>query len=340
MKLVLQEHLVAEEFFFSVDTHDEVTLRPDAPDREQWESLRAFNRALKGRIEEAWDQAGLPTHHDLLALLDDLARREREGAKRKTLLLVDDEVMVCRGLAALLRARGYEVELVHDGRAALERLDGDPLPDLVLLDYDMPNLDGRQVVDHLRSNDRTRRLPVLMATASAVDLGQLQTVSGVLHKPYPRQVLFELISRLLADTRAAPEVGRRRARLQDGPIRGILGRLNPIDVCRRARDRSPGPPTPSLLSSRPFTLGPEAGSMHGSIGASRRRANRPDEAGDPARGLRAGLRDRCAPLPSTPSAGPRPSSWTGNHSRTSSPPRARDSARACCGSSARRTSAL
>jgi CheY-like chemotaxis protein len=199
MKLVLQEHLVAEEFFFSVDTHDEVTLRPDAPDREQWESLRAFNRALKGRIEEAWDQAGLPTHHDLLALLDDLARREREGAKRKTLLLVDDEVMVCRGLAALLRARGYEVELVHDGRAALERLDGDPLPDLVLLDYDMPNLDGRQVVDHLRSKDRTRRLPVLMATASAVDLGQLQTVSGVLHKPYPRQVLFELISRLLAD---------------------------------------------------------------------------------------------------------------------------------------------
>ncbi|MEO0651435.1 MAG: hypothetical protein AAFZ65_12235, partial [Planctomycetota bacterium] len=77
MKFVLQEHLVAEEFFLSVDTHDNVEIRADAPDYARWEELKRFNRELKERIETAWDGAGLPTHHDLLALLAELATEER-----------------------------------------------------------------------------------------------------------------------------------------------------------------------------------------------------------------------------------------------------------------------
>ena len=197
MKFVFQEHLVAHEFFFSVDTHDRLDVPPESPDYAEWEALKVANRELAARIEAAWAAAGLPTHADLRRLLDRLAEVEREEQKRHRLLLVDDDRAVCKGLAALLRARGYEVEEVHDGRAALERLEREPRPDLVLLDYEMPEFDGQAVLRRMRETPGLADVPVLLATAARIDLSQLADVSGLLHKPYPRGVLFEMLERIL-----------------------------------------------------------------------------------------------------------------------------------------------
>lgn len=207
MKFVVQEHLVNGEYFFSVDTHDNLDIRPDAPDYAEWEGLKAYNRELKARIEAGWDRAGLPTNSDLRLLMEELARVEREESKRRSILLVDDERDVALGLAALLRARGYEVEVARDGLEALERLARDPLPDLVLLDYEMPQLDGEEVLRRLRREARTAHLPVLLATASSIDLSRLRRVSGLLRKPYPRHVLFEMIARLLERPRSEVAAG-------------------------------------------------------------------------------------------------------------------------------------
>jgi CheY-like chemotaxis protein len=198
MKFVVQEHLVNGEYFFSVDTHDDLEIRPDSPDYAEWERLKAHNRSMKVEIETDWDRAGLPTNADLRALVEELAHVEREGEKRKSLLLVDDEAQVVAGLAALLRGRGYAVELARDGREALERLAADPVPDLVVLDYEMPQLDGEEVLRRLRRDPRTAHVPVLLATAARIDLSRLSRVSGLLRKPYPREVLFAMIARLLA----------------------------------------------------------------------------------------------------------------------------------------------
>lgn len=197
MKFVVQEHLVNGEYFFSVDTHDQLDIRPDNPEYGEWQRLKAFNRRLKQEIEDEWDKSGLPTNADLRALMEELARVEREEKKKKTILLVDDEADVAHGIAALLRARGYEVELAPDGLEALQRLGRDPLPDLVLLDYELPQLDGEEVLIRLRGDGRTAHLPVLFATASTIDLSRLRRVSGVLRKPYPRHILFAMIARLL-----------------------------------------------------------------------------------------------------------------------------------------------
>jgi CheY-like chemotaxis protein len=197
MKFVVQEHLVNGEYFFSVDTHDQLDIRPDNPEYAEWQRLKAYNRGLKQEIERRWDEAGLPTNADLRVLMEELARVEREEKKRKLILLVDDEADVALGLAALLRARGYEVEVARDGMEALERLACEPLPDLVLLDYELPQLDGEEVLSRLRRDARTAHLPVLFATASTIDLSRLRKVSGLLRKPYPRHVLFAMIARLL-----------------------------------------------------------------------------------------------------------------------------------------------
>ena len=199
MKFVLQEYLVQGEFFFSVDTHDDLEVRPDNPDYEGWIELRKHNAELKRRIEAAWAADGLPTHAELRQLAEGLARVEREGRKKARLLVADDETDVCRGLGALLEGRGYEVELAYDGRQVLERLTKDPLPDLVLLDYSMPELDGEQVLSVIRADPRLARLPVLLATASSIQLERVPRTSGFLRKPYAREVVFAMVTQLLED---------------------------------------------------------------------------------------------------------------------------------------------
>jgi CheY-like chemotaxis protein len=197
MKFVLQEYLVQGEFFFSVDTHDDLDVRPEDPDFASWQELKRFNADLKRRIEAAWAAEGLPTNTELRVLAEGLARVEREARKAARILVVDDETEVCRGLGALLEGRGYQVELAYDGTQVLARLAREPLPDLVLLDYSMPELDGEAVLGAIRSDPRLARLPVLLATASAIDLERMKSATGLLLKPYEREVLFAMLAQLL-----------------------------------------------------------------------------------------------------------------------------------------------
>ncbi|MEL6432077.1 MAG: hypothetical protein AAFR54_23130, partial [Planctomycetota bacterium] len=121
MKFIVQEYLVGGEFFFSVDTHDELRVGPDSPDYEGWLELQGFNRELKREIETHWARTDLPTHGDLRALCEGLARARtdatcsEEGLIGKRLLVVDDDVDVAEGEAAVLAARGYTVETAFDG---------------------------------------------------------------------------------------------------------------------------------------------------------------------------------------------------------------------------------
>ena len=197
MKFVVQEYLVDSEYFFSVDTHDDHIMRPGDPEWDQWCELKVYNRELKSLIEDAWEKAELPTHADLRTLAVGLAQVEREDEKRARLLVVDDEKDVCQGLGALLEARGYMIDLAYNGQEVLDRLAEDPLPDLIILDFSMPELDGVQVLRRIRERERTRDIPVLMATASSIDLKNIERANGLLRKPYPRELLIGMVKRLL-----------------------------------------------------------------------------------------------------------------------------------------------
>ncbi|HUR27867.1 MAG TPA: response regulator [Planctomycetota bacterium] len=196
MKFVVQEYLVDNEFFFAVDTHDNLDVRASAPDYSRWQELKRFNRVLKDEIELAWRNAGLPTYADLRLLCEDLAPVEREAEKRIRIALVDDEESVAIGLGALLRGRGYDVELFHSGESVLLRLQRPPRPDLLILDYELPALDGEAVLTQIRADLALNDLPVLMATASSIQLERLGPINGFLRKPYPRRLLFKTIAQL------------------------------------------------------------------------------------------------------------------------------------------------
>ena len=86
--------------------------------------------------------------------------------------------------------------MFHTGESVLERLKLAPRPDLLILDYELPALDGEAVLAHVRADPALNDLPVLMATASSIQLERLGPINGFLHKPYPRRLLIKTIAHL------------------------------------------------------------------------------------------------------------------------------------------------
>jgi CheY-like chemotaxis protein len=195
MKLVLQEHLLAGEFYFAVDTHDQMDIKPDYPDYESWMAVRRFNRELKCLIEDEFQKQGLDTAACLCRAL-----RAREPAApdqyRGSVLIVDDEQDLADAVDLLLRARGFRTFKVFDGKSAVIAV-GELLPDLVLLDYELPELDGLQVIAQLRANPSTQGVPVLLASAAKVSMADIRQADAFLAKPFQEDLLYQMIDRVL-----------------------------------------------------------------------------------------------------------------------------------------------
>ncbi len=96
------------------------------------------------------------------------AGRPGNGAcpRIRHVLVVDDNVDAADSLGALLAAWGYSVTVAHDGPAALAALQ-DTLPDIALLDIDMPAMDGYELAAHLRFQPGCESLPIVAITGSS-----------------------------------------------------------------------------------------------------------------------------------------------------------------------------
>lgn len=86
----------------------------------------------------------------------------------KSILVAEDDPASRELIGELLTAEGYRVEMATDGRGALDRLRNGATPDLVLLDIQMPELDGYEVLRRLRMLPGMESLPVVAFTAYAM----------------------------------------------------------------------------------------------------------------------------------------------------------------------------
>ncbi|MBN1219147.1 MAG: response regulator [Anaerolineae bacterium] len=87
----------------------------------------------------------------------------RGQAANYTVLIVDDEAIARDILEGHLATDGYQVVLVNSGFQALNRFEQNP-PDLVLLDIMMPHLDGFEVCQRIKTNERWQHIPVILIT--------------------------------------------------------------------------------------------------------------------------------------------------------------------------------
>jgi len=151
-------------------------------------------------VEEAlrW----LPTgEHEAVTASSADASREAESTR---ILVADDNGDMRAYVARLLRERGWAVEEVGDGQAALERARRIPRPDVVLSDVMMPKLDGFALLDALREDDSTRWIPVILLSARAGEEARIEGLHAgaddYLVKPFAGR---ELIARVEAQLRRA-----------------------------------------------------------------------------------------------------------------------------------------
>jgi chemosensory pili system protein ChpA (sensor histidine kinase/response regulator) len=130
----------------------------------------------------------------------------RDKTDRRTFaLVVDDSITVRRVTQRLLERNGMRVVTARDGMDAIAAL-ADNVPDVILLDIEMPRMDGYEVAAHVRNDARLRDIPIIMITsrvgekhrARAIELG----VDDYLGKPYQESQLIDAITPLVAQRRA------------------------------------------------------------------------------------------------------------------------------------------
>ena len=118
----------------------------------------------------------------------------------KTVLIAEDNAVNRELLRELLTARGYVVEEAADGVQALELMQKRK-PDLLLLDLNMPVLDGFATLRKIRENPALSTLPVLAVTASAMRGDQEKALEvgfdGYVSKPIKSSLLFAEVERAL-----------------------------------------------------------------------------------------------------------------------------------------------
>ncbi len=112
-------------------------------------------------------------------------------------LVVDDEPYIARIIQLKLETGPYRVELVEDGRTALERLRSNAEIDLILLDIMMPHMSGLEVLAELRELPHRRQTPVIVLTAKGQEADRERATAlgatDFLTKPFsPKKLLARI----------------------------------------------------------------------------------------------------------------------------------------------------
>lgn len=165
------------------------------------------------------------------------ARPDEQGGDDVRVLVVDDDQDIARFVEVNLLAEGYIVDIAADGEQALEKALEHP-PHLALVDVMMPGMDGFQLVERLRGDQRTAGISIIMLTAKSLTadkvLGLTAGADDYIIKPFDP---VELLARVKGTLRRAEEM---RA---SSPLTGFPGNIRIQDEIARA-----------VASGHPFAL--------------------------------------------------------------------------------------
>ncbi len=119
---------------------------------------------------------------------------------KKEVLIVDDDIITQNMLKTALGNAGYGLIVASSGREALDLAAG-RIPDLIILDIMIPDMDGGEVADILKKNPRTKKIPVIflssLVSKEEEKVGDKKKIASFLSKPYNREVLLNEVRRFL-----------------------------------------------------------------------------------------------------------------------------------------------
>jgi sigma-B regulation protein RsbU (phosphoserine phosphatase) len=176
-----------------------------------------------------------------------LAKPKNGAAQPASILAVDDTPANLQVLAGMLKERGYKVRPVPSGKLALLAARRDP-PDLILLDINMPEMNGYEVCEHLKADGNLKEIPVIFISALTEQLDKVKAFStgGVdyLTKPFQMEELHARVETHLKLRRLQIELEETNERLAkaNGRMSGDLKAAAKVQETFLPRDvpRVPG----------------------------------------------------------------------------------------------------
>jgi CheY-like chemotaxis protein/class 3 adenylate cyclase len=167
-----------------------------------------------------------------------------EPGQREHILVVDDSPAVRHLIADALGRQGFAVSVADDGQAGLERARADRF-DMIVTDYDMPRMNGFELVHALKRDPKLRDVPTLMLTARDTrrDQAQMRAVglTSYLVKPFSVDKCIAIVERVLAERRLIAYKEASRLYISDGAVRAAeqaarSGQVDRDAVRAEARD--------------------------------------------------------------------------------------------------------
>lgn len=152
---------------------------------------------------------------------------------RERVLIVDDDLDICRYVEVNLALDGYEVAIANDGNDGFKKA-LELQPDLVLLDVMMPGVDGTELCRRLRSDPRTLSTPIIFLTAKSQSTDKIMGLSAgaddYIAKPFDPPELAARVRSALRRTRAMRDVS---------PLTGLPGNTSiTAELDRRVADKA------------------------------------------------------------------------------------------------------
>jgi CheY-like chemotaxis protein len=152
-------------------------------------------------------KAAAPADNTSFELLDSIAGSPKLTRMKRKVLLVDDEDSLRRVMKDLLEREGYIVSEARDGVQALDQVDRTG-PDVIVLDLNLPGLDGYGVLSHLRSRPATADIPVVVLTAKGDEDNEVRVfelgADDFLTKPFRARALSARLDAVLGRRRSTP----------------------------------------------------------------------------------------------------------------------------------------
>lgn len=147
----------------------------------------------------------LRSHAKMPAMLQPVYQDMVEEKPAATIMVVDDSITVRKVTARLLKRQGMEVLTAKDGVDAFSQLQ-ETIPDLMLLDVEMPRMDGFELATQIRNNEELRHLPIIMITSRTGfkhrERAKKIGINRHLGKPFNETELLENINSLLEEKAA------------------------------------------------------------------------------------------------------------------------------------------
>ena len=181
--------------------HQEVVVKPVGPQVSSIPGILGGTIAADGQVMLILDMGPLIRRGLEMPLQPaEAAPAPAQEARTPTVMVVDDSITMRKVTSRVLENHSLDVVTANDGLDAAEKL-RDIVPDLILLDIEMPRMDGYELLEHIRADARLRHVPVVMITSRAGQKHRKKAraagANDYLTKPYQEPELVEKVGEML-----------------------------------------------------------------------------------------------------------------------------------------------